>query len=273
MLSVYLDDSGSHDESTVCVLAGAVSPPDRWERLTRLWVSVLAAFGVTDFHASDCANGGGSFRGWAADRRYDLYGRLARITRRHVAFRTWVAVFMDDYRANFLREKRESLPISICAMGCASRLRPLALGRDIYIPYVFDHAPKAGRIYRVFEDLIRQGKRDFYRMGMLSKGVRVASPPLQAADLIAYETHRYFSDQLAGHRHRRSAFEEILHIKDIGGDFMGAEKLGMLVRGIRERPSERELIAIPADYLTPENCLRVERISSPPSRTPATPGE
>src|SRR3977135_2130523 len=58
MLSVYLDESGTHQASRICAIGGLVATPAQWQRLSSAWEKVLADVGVSDFHASHCAAGG-----------------------------------------------------------------------------------------------------------------------------------------------------------------------------------------------------------------------
>ena len=49
MLSVYLDESGTHLGSNVCVMGGLVATPARWERLSTSWQKILDEVGISDF--------------------------------------------------------------------------------------------------------------------------------------------------------------------------------------------------------------------------------
>src|SRR3954467_5212291 len=141
MLSVYLDESGTHRNSRICAIGGLVATPTQWERLTSEWQKVLNEFGASDFHASDCATGGGAFKEWNKEDREKLYSRLVKLCVKRVAFRVWTAVVMDDYHQIFL-DPKEKFPYSLCALGCSSRLRWIAMkrGPGFFVPYVFDQA-------------------------------------------------------------------------------------------------------------------------------------
>jgi hypothetical protein len=99
-----------------------------------------------------------------------------------------------------------------------------------------------GRYARAtLQKLIDDGQQDFYKMSAVTFASRRGLPPLQAADLHAYEVYKYFSDQLAGTgRPTRRSFRELLSIPEAGGGgyLFTLDKLQRWFQGIRahERP-------------------------------------
>jgi hypothetical protein len=264
MLSAYFDESGTHRESSICVVAGLVASPDQWDRLTRSWQRVLDSASITDFHASDCTTGGGIFRGWSPKEREQLYCRFVDIIRRAVAFRVWTAVVMDDFHLHY-DDKKEKLPYRLCAIGCGSRLRWLAMkrGSAFVIPYVFDQGEKGKWMYAAFDRLIAKRRGAYYyRMGSLAKGDRLSVLPLQAADLHAYEVYRYFADQMrTGCHEARRSFAALLTISDAGGYLMTGDNIAILNSSIGRqiREGTEEPIGIPVDRLTFEHGIKLTR--------------
>jgi hypothetical protein len=246
-------------------MGGLVASPKQWARLTRDWQKILQDVNLTDFHAADCANGGGAFLGWEKSDRDKLFIRFVDLTKRAVSYRVWTAVVMDDYHSIF-NDAKEKFPYSLCALGCASRLRWLAMrrGADFAIPYVFDQGEKGKWAFAVFNRILAKRNGDMFRMGALSKGDRLKIPPLQAADLHAYEVYRYFADQLAqSDRAIRGSFNELLTIADGGGYILTGDKLEIITNGvIRQKLDGSEgPIKIPVDHLDQEHGIKL----TPPS--------
>lgn len=219
MLEAYVDESGSPDDTDVFVVAGLIASRDSWDALSAEWRCTLDRFGVGVFHASDCANGGGDFRGMQAEIRNRLIKDLVGITRKHASHRIWTVARMEDLRA---AECLASIAYSLCAIGCASRLRSalLAPSNSLIpnVPYCFDRGAKGGQLaFNAFRDLGTGGYGERYRMGSVTKGNRHELVPLQAADLHAYETYRYFANQLCAGRPTRRSFIELMGIPEAGG--------------------------------------------------------
>jgi len=57
ILTVYLDDSGTHDRSPAVVVAGYASTQDRWESFENEWRRSHKLYNLTHFHMTDFASG------------------------------------------------------------------------------------------------------------------------------------------------------------------------------------------------------------------------
>lgn len=75
-ITAYFD--GSHDgtKSQAFVLAGWTAWTVEWQSFETKWRSVLAAFGLSDFHMREYESGWGSFKGWDRDRKIQLLSQL-----------------------------------------------------------------------------------------------------------------------------------------------------------------------------------------------------
>ncbi len=277
MLSAYFDESGSHGDSRVFVLSGLVTPAHQWERFSGEWMKALSNEGITDFHMVDFSHSIGQFKGWEAERSKMFITRLIDIICRRVSFRLWTVIVVNDYR-QFVIENSDHMMYTLSAIGCASRLRRIADRRSTYIPCMFEQGGLGGR--RALDAFLVQQRRDpdFYRMGALRLGDRRLSPPLQAADLHAYEVYKYFADQLAGSsRPIRRSFSRIMGIREAGGggycftadvidDFIFRLKAG-------EHPIELPVMQLNQEHrfsLVPEDVWFTSR-SAPPSTTEPAP--
>jgi hypothetical protein len=228
-------------------------------RLSKEWKRILDKEGLEDFHMSDCVMGraGTPYENWTEDRRDGLVFRLVNIIRRHVMARTWTAVLMADYRKVF---KTDDLPYSICAIGCASRLRQysLTIPSKPLIPYAFDHGGRGSDlIFAEFRALLDSGENErHYRMGMVSQGVRRLCLPLQAADLHVYEVYRYFSNQLMrSDLPLRQPFDSLLSIAEAGGGghLFNSDRLQLLVDGDADEVTTN----MPVDNLNRQRRVRI----------------
>jgi hypothetical protein len=74
VIKVAMDESGVDDNTSVITVAGYVARPKMWRDWTKRWN--IAKRPIRVFHAADCANFHGEFKGWAAERRDPLVIQL-----------------------------------------------------------------------------------------------------------------------------------------------------------------------------------------------------
>lgn len=253
MITVYLDESGTHDEARHLVIAGLVSTLDGWEALTTEWGSVREEFQAPVFHMADCCQGRGDFKGWSKERRNALVKRLVDVIVKHTSHRLWTVVEMGAVRGSEL----ESQAYGLCAFGCSSLLRSsLMAPSNLHIPnarYVFEHGAKdSGRAFEAFDHLLNSGMSDYLRIGSITKANRREIVPLQPADLHAWEVYKYFKDK--GERVMRQSLAALLSIPEAGGGgyFLNAAAFEEWAKRIAtgERNSDGT-IALPRFRLTP----------------------
>src|SRR5713101_6358661 len=96
MLVSYVDDSGSHDTSPSYVLSAFYTTPKHWEKILREWLGMVHRYGVTAFHATDCANGAKEFVGWSQLRKKNMFRNLINIL-------TAIPTFAAAQHASFSR--------------------------------------------------------------------------------------------------------------------------------------------------------------------------
>lgn len=223
MFKVYLDESGSPDDTTAVVVAGFLTTLEQWIEFERNWKEAVASFGVTALHMRDFAHSNREFATWKHDeqKRQRFLSRLINIIRTRVRRGFAHAVLMDDYRqvnrAFFLEDIIK--PYAIAGRTCVASAARWAQRNNIdenLISYVFEDGAidRGDLIYR----LERDGKFNFT---FANKSESVA---LQAADLLAYEhllTNTKISkgiiDSYAQLRHPMKELDKINH----GGDEWG----------------------------------------------------
>lgn len=209
MLQAYMDDSGSHDGSHNCVVAGYWGGVNRWRRFERTWSAILAREGIEEFKANEFwpLNKGqhvGPYRGWS-DERHAFFIRdllVAIAESGIVPFGCGVLGGEWDQQPLTLREiitladaprKEKSMfvPFQRNIYRAASYCKP-----GVCMNFVFDQSTiphvKTGLV-RCF-DGIREQAVEFndplrHHLGELTFADSKKAAPLQASDLLAYEMH------------------------------------------------------------------------------------
>jgi hypothetical protein len=192
--ALYIDD---RRDGGLYVLAGYMAPTESWNRsFTPAWRKSLTQGpkSVPEFKAGDCRHGVRSFRGWNDVERTDLTRHLVSVllqsrNRVHGLGSALLAPRMKGLKA---RHAIEHLSYSTCLITLVAEA--LKIGKrasncsSLYI-YLDQQAKVASLVSLAFahsKELYSAGFRGaLHPPAFLSSK---DSPPLQAADLLAYET-------------------------------------------------------------------------------------
>ena len=198
MFTAYSDESGSPNNHAL-VIAGFVASDQQWHEFERNWTDTLRQFGVSLFHSAEFAHSVGEFSKWKGhqhnpalkdERQWFLRQLLA-----HIKLRTRFC-YSHGVRMNEWRQADEIYFLS-------ALLQPYALCGRTAVKSVSEWATRskisATEIQYVFED---GAKHKGLLQKRLIKDKRFApifkkkheAVPLQAADLLAYETLAGFRD-------------------------------------------------------------------------------
>lgn len=131
MLSVYLDESGTHmDGSPIVVVAGLVAPPRQWERLTTEWQKILDSEGLADFHMKDCAHLKNEF---APQRRCQAFQERGGHRRRNRGGSPASSFCFSDFQRAGARSRSEGSPGKGAVAG-AGRVSALEKANPFPLP-------------------------------------------------------------------------------------------------------------------------------------------
>lgn len=193
VLAGYFDDSRDHG---MFVVAGYVAPAATWERFSEAWIQVLgdAPHPLSEFKASDCRHRTGEFSGWSKREITELTKELVSLItdpemkgmvgvgdgvftpRTDGSLRT--AFRKLSYRATSTKVIGHALMLGAETEGCAE------------VQIIFDEQGKLEHLARTAADSAKKLFGDEF--GGDLRGPRFAEShttiPLQAADLLAYET-------------------------------------------------------------------------------------
>ncbi len=202
ILTVYADESGTHADSQAITLAGYISTPDRWERFEAEWRAALADFGVGMFHMTDFENRVGEFSDWPEALRRERLSRLVKVIDDHALASFSVAFLRSDYEAVVTPEAHAYVG---GPYGMAAVMAMIALGRQMNLiglygslAYVFESGSSGlGQVLKVFTDNMNDPKRrDELHLASISFQDKRWFIPLQAADILAYESYKHLPRQL-----------------------------------------------------------------------------
>jgi Protein of unknown function (DUF3800) len=218
MLSVYVDDSGTHSTSGVVLLAGLMAYPNQWDMFSELWIKKLGnpspgKESLQRFHMVECQDARGEFAGWNRIATDFLVQELVQIFKKTMIRGQVIAILRKDYDELVVGQMRRAWGDAegLCLRMLYMRIIKAASSQfsSADVAFIFDNRPDRQReneiIFSMFQ---RFHEREF--ITPLPVAISFASSykvvPLQMADLIAWELYQ----------HSRRIFEA--GDKDIGID-------------------------------------------------------
>lgn len=226
VMHAYFDESGSHAGSPVICVAGYLFQADQAVRLDEEWAEMLSSFGVTCFHAADCAHAVGEFSRLTPAQRTDLTVSAIGAIKRRMQIGIAVSLNQIDLGPASL----ESVSAyGFCALNALGGVVHWAekYGYSGRIAYVFEsghrHRDDVHRAINIIQD--NPAGSDRLRYGSHAFAGKRDARPLQAADLLAYEWHKELKRrmQLAGPRSMRRSLRSLLEETHIAKHFTGPE--------------------------------------------------
>lgn len=210
-----MDESGTHDNSHNCVIGGYWGSVNEWRRFERRWKAALKEEDVEEFHANEfwprlAGSRIGPYKGWSDARHQGFINKLLGIIETTKVYplicgvlgeewakqppfykEIFAAVHRTGEKPSGKRLKPIFLPFQICVIRAASYCHP-----GITMHFVLDQNPLfQGAAAKCFGALRREMEVDTpsaaKHFGELTFADSKKALPLQAADLLVYEAHRY----------------------------------------------------------------------------------
>lgn len=195
VIRVFMDESGVHDGSPIVTVAAYLGRPEHWCAWTQEWKRALYPTGVKVYHAVDAQNLAGEFSGWTPDRVAELAKKLLPIIANgNIA---GIAVGMDLRVFDAALKGRDDLkavfgdPYVACAQWAIQIILNIAAdtGNTARIAFVHETNNYHAQVYDAFEWIKKNTVRGDNLIS-LSFGKKKDYPPLQAADILAYEANK-----------------------------------------------------------------------------------
>jgi hypothetical protein len=203
VLKAYFDDSGTHENSEVILIAGLVAPADVWDQIEEAWLAILAKEGVERFHRVECENGRGEFELWSRARRDALYHDL-RSTLDGVLLRSSQVIYRRDWNeiveAKFPKVARvHGTPYRMVLSECIQKTILWAeenRSEGEKVALLFDLRPQNSPHEAVLGNLYAENPRWKERIAGFSCVPGDDHPMLQAADLYAHDLYQNHKTRL-----------------------------------------------------------------------------
>jgi len=194
---VYFDESGTHDDSEAAVVAGFVSNETKWKAFSQSWQKVLADSGLGYFRMSEFENRRGQFAGWTENEKRTLLSKLLPIIHEHTFWSIGCIVLRQQFDELVSSEAKEICgdAYGFAALICWRNLGQLFQSEDAWMDCRMEAGAKGSGSLELLveEDLKFPSWREAHRIHSLSFLDKREFPPLQAADILAYELYKQSS--------------------------------------------------------------------------------
>jgi hypothetical protein len=252
--TVYLDDSGTHDDSPIMLMGGFLANAAQWESFNNEWQSLLTSFGIPSCHAVELRHRTKQFKGWSVDKRKEFILEANRITEEQLELAVTTIIRKDDYDSIYKsapnpKKLRKDSKFGVLFRGCLSLIvsavtTDLELAKQSTINFVLeDGAKNSGDAVRLF-DLAKSNNLPEWShlLGSITRGQK-QSYGLQAADLVVY-----FSNiaERTDHRDKPTEIENSSHILSQGDPIPAFKYYRMPIR-------KKSLTSLQTDFLLPRD--------------------
>jgi hypothetical protein len=201
MLTAYFDDSGTSPSNHVAAVAGYVGSVAQWERFNIEWKQLLSEFGVKAMHRSALESSKGEFFGWTSAKKIEFIVRAQKIIKKRTYLPVGSAVIKADFDEVIPKRMREHAGghFGWCVTETLALANRWAQNRKHADPidWVFEAGTKGQpKVNEMFNRLyaIPEARK---RLRINSWSFRDKSLlPLQAADVVAYETYKFVQNQV-----------------------------------------------------------------------------
>ncbi len=192
----FVDESGN---SETFVMGCAFSSERKWLRLDKEWKRALAEYRIPYFHMRELVARKGPFAGWSDHKADSLIKKLVWIFTTYIIMWNGAIVSVRDYNAIVETDKRKKRrnPYFHAFQTCLSGTMIYCQQKSIpgKIGFVFDSGSMsklhAHGYFETFKLLEEMPNRE--QIGALLFENDRTNNALQAADLLAYELHKYAS--------------------------------------------------------------------------------
>jgi hypothetical protein len=219
VIKVYFDDSGTHDASVAVAVGGYLASVESWDSFQPKWRSVLDEYEIPYFHMTDFEARQKLFVRWEQHKRIALQGKLISLIREHTQAVFTAATIKADYE-----QVKDYYGVSVYIYTLYQALGGVITWADRVqfpgpIAYVISQRASNGEVETLRQRIIGDARlRRRFRLGSWVVADMRELNPLQAADMIAFETYKEMCNYIVPNREerpKRKSMEELLKGADI----------------------------------------------------------
>lgn len=209
LVNVYFDESGTHADSALLTIAGYWFEEVQADRFSKEWKKHLAQLGLSYAHMTDCALGFGQYKNLSMNERVHSERLLIQCIKRRSRFGFSITINPHEYFRIMTGVDGAPSAYTFCLMALVNHFGRVAMAQSFQgsIRYIFEsghqNQNEADRFLRGIEENGNEWVRTV-RYGGHSFCDKRNTLPLQAADMLAWQTGHYFIRKKKGfHKPRK----------------------------------------------------------------------
>jgi hypothetical protein len=198
--SLYFDESYTHPPAPrVYTIAGYVSADAQWKKFQKEWRRILEAEGIEYFHMVDFQAVKQPYDAWSKDKRARFLASLHAIIHKRTLMSFSTTADMVEFESLTPEQKKILInPHIFAALNCMKAVGFWAAESILNHPmaYTFELGSHyQGQLKTLLANLSDED-RFFFRFGSLTFADKKLTRPLQAADMVAYESTKEIARKL-----------------------------------------------------------------------------
>jgi hypothetical protein len=217
LIKTFLDETGVHEDAEMVAVGGYISRPKHWRAWTKDWnvhkrKVPSGRKPIKVFHSTDCANYRREFEGWTQEDRDPYVAQLLPVIPSHELAGIVIGVNLVDLTAA-MKAHPELLemfgtPYTACFQWAISIIMDFATqrGRRERMAFVHEVNDYKGECFKAFEYVKTYLNPRAIPM-TLAFGSKEDYPPLQAADILAYEGGKFLKNKTGKPRRAWTALD------------------------------------------------------------------
>jgi hypothetical protein len=204
MLKTFMDETGVHDDAEMVAVGAYIARPKHWRAWTKDWNIHKRKVPpgrrpIEVFHSTDCANYRREFDGWTKEERDSYVAQLLPVTPSHELAGFVIGVHLPGLQKAF-NGRHELIdmfgtPYAACFQWAISNIMEIATtyGKGERMAFIHEINDYKGECVKAFEyvSTYLNPRKIPMTFGFGSKG---DYPPLQAADVLAYEGGKFLKN-------------------------------------------------------------------------------
>jgi hypothetical protein len=204
MLKTFMDETGVHDDAEMVAVSAYICNPKAWRAWTKDWNLhkrrvPVGRNPIEVFHSTDCATYHGEFEGWTKEERDPYVAQLLPVIPAHPLAGIVIGIHLPELERVF-RDHADLIemfgtPYTACFQWAISIIVDLATerGHGQRMAFVHEINNYKGECLKAFEYISTYLNPRKIPM-TIGFGTKEQYPPLQAADVLAYEGGKFLKN-------------------------------------------------------------------------------
>lgn len=217
--NLYFDESGTHDGSKLMTVAGYWFESEQAVKFSRDWAKDLKRLGLTYAHMTDCAHGCGEYKNLTLEQRILSEKLLIEHIKRRSRYGFSITVDPNKYKEIMNFDGAPSC-YTMCLISLFHHISVFARVNEYKgkLAYFFEAGHKSANEANGYMNGVSANGQAWVEHTQYAGHAfvgKLSAAPLQAADMLAWQTRHYYERLAAGHSKPRKDFVALVRKFDL----------------------------------------------------------